>query len=304
MDMTERVSLEGLRYAHVVAETHSFSAAARACGVTQPSLSNGVAKLEQRLGGRLFDRSPRGVTPTAFGARLLPLIGQAVANLDAVTAEANRLTRTDAPGFRLGVSPLINPALVARIYTAVCGLDPHRELVLREADMVWLQEALNGQDLDVILVPAVTQLPRHRHRIIDREAVVLIDSLPATRCAEPVDLRSVGDREFLLVPDSCGLRTFTTGLFAEHGVHLHPAASEPSSYSVLEQWATMGLGSALLPLSKLSAPDTPHRRLRCDGQLVQIAYEAVWRPDSPLAEDIAELADVLTDQRPDQGAHR
>src|SRR5690625_1347280 len=109
MGMTERLSLEGLRYAHVVAETHSFSAAARACGVTQPSLSNGVAKLERCLGGRLFDRSPRGVTPTAFGARLLPLIGQAVTGLDAVSAEANRLARTDAASIRLGVSPLINP---------------------------------------------------------------------------------------------------------------------------------------------------------------------------------------------------
>jgi molybdenum-dependent DNA-binding transcriptional regulator ModE len=66
--VTERLSLEGLRYAQAVAETKSFSAAARAYGVTQPALSNGIAKLEERLGEKLFDRSPRGVTQTSFGA--------------------------------------------------------------------------------------------------------------------------------------------------------------------------------------------------------------------------------------------
>lgn len=70
--MTKRLSLEGLRYAQAVAETHSFSAAAREYGVTQPALSNGIAKLEDRLGEQLFDRSTQGVTPTSFGLHILP----------------------------------------------------------------------------------------------------------------------------------------------------------------------------------------------------------------------------------------
>ena len=77
--MIDRLNLEGLRYAQAVAETKSFSAAARAYGVTQPALSNGIAKLEERLGEKLFDRSPRGVTQTAFGAHILPLIERALA---------------------------------------------------------------------------------------------------------------------------------------------------------------------------------------------------------------------------------
>src|SRR5690242_1482992 len=107
--MSERLSLEALRYAQAVAETRSFSAAARAYGVTQPALSNGIAKLEERLGGRLFDRSPRGVAPTAFGLRILPLIERALGEVDGITAEARRLTAPDSPSIHVGVSPLINP---------------------------------------------------------------------------------------------------------------------------------------------------------------------------------------------------
>ncbi len=93
--MSERLSIEGLRYAQAVAETHSFSAAARAYGVTQPALSNGIAKLEERLGEPMFTRSPRGVTPTTFGTHLLPMVKQALAALDGVAAEAKRW---NAPG--------------------------------------------------------------------------------------------------------------------------------------------------------------------------------------------------------------
>ncbi|WP_458683382.1 LysR family transcriptional regulator [Prescottella equi] len=86
--MAGRLSLEGLRYAQAVAETKSLSAAARAYGVTQPALSNGIATLEERLGGKLFERSHRGVTATSLGERLLPLVGRAVTEVDNLVAEA------------------------------------------------------------------------------------------------------------------------------------------------------------------------------------------------------------------------
>src|SRR5919107_2120365 len=133
--MQDRLSLEGLRYAQAVAETKSFSAAARAYGVTQPALSNGIAKLEERLGDKLFDRSPRGVTQTGFGARILPLIERALVALDAVTAEARRLTEPGEQKIRVGVSPLIGSQLVARVFGMVRDGPGPRDLVLREANM-------------------------------------------------------------------------------------------------------------------------------------------------------------------------
>src|SRR5699024_5943550 len=89
-ERNERMSTEGMRYVRAVAEPGSFSAAAKSYGVTQPALSNGIAKLETTLGDRLFDRSPRGVTPTAFGEAMLPRIERALAALDDVRAEAVR----------------------------------------------------------------------------------------------------------------------------------------------------------------------------------------------------------------------
>ncbi|MDP9850058.1 LysR family transcriptional regulator [Streptosporangium lutulentum] len=293
--MMDRLNLEGLRYAQAVAETKSFSAAARAYGVTQPALSNGIAKLEERLGGKLFDRSPRGVTPTAFGVRILPLIERALTSLGAVAAEAKRLTEPGEQKIRMGVSPLIASSLVARAFSVVRDLPEPRDLVLREANMQDLRECLLAGRLDIILIPAVAAMPRFEHRVIDVEPMVVVGSGPAL--GTPIELDEAGKEPFILVPDTCGLTTFTTRLFQSREMPLRTYPGEAASYSVLEEWTQLGLGSAMVPRSKLTSPDVPHRPLMDEGREVQISFEAVWSAESPLGADLTRLAGELAAAR-------
>jgi DNA-binding transcriptional LysR family regulator len=60
-----------LRYFLAVAELGSFSKAAARVSVTQPTLSVGIAKLEEQLGARLFERTTRRVSMTPAGSRFL-----------------------------------------------------------------------------------------------------------------------------------------------------------------------------------------------------------------------------------------
>lgn len=60
-----------LRYFLAVAELGSFSKAAAKTNVTQPTLSVGIAKLEEQLGARLFERTTRRVSLTPAGSRFL-----------------------------------------------------------------------------------------------------------------------------------------------------------------------------------------------------------------------------------------
>jgi len=59
-----------LRAFHLVAESGSFSAAARQSGLSQPNLSGQVTALEKAYGVRLFDRRGRSVLPTGTGRQL------------------------------------------------------------------------------------------------------------------------------------------------------------------------------------------------------------------------------------------
>lgn len=315
--MNDRLSFEGLRYAQAVARTGSFSAAAREYDLTQPALSNAIRRLEKILGARLFERNTRGARPTVFGATILPRIDAALAALDAITAEARHWRAGEPRPVRIGVSPLISADVVARAHSAVAGLlgRGRGSFVLREADLSELCTALDDDELDLIVVPAVLPLTRYRHHVTGSEPVVLVEpgadyaagpanfASPADPAgpASPTEARAaaariddVARRTLLLVPDTCGLTTFTRDLLADRGLPLRAYSGEAASYRVLEDWAGMGLGSALLPRSKVTRVDSSVRPVvDARGAVVTIAYEAAWDGASPIAGELEALAELL-----------
>ena len=315
--MNDRLSFEGLRYAQAVARTGSFSAAAREYDLTQPALSNAIRRLEKILGARLFERNTRGARPTVFGATILPRIDAALAALDAITAEARHWRAGEPRPVRIGVSPLISADVVARAHSAVAGLlgRGRGSFVLREADLSELCTALDDDELDLIVVPAVLPLTRYRHHVTGSEPVVLVepgagDAAGPANSASPADpaapaspaearaaaarIDDVACRTLLLVPDTCGLTTFTRDLLADRGLPLRAYSGEAASYRVLEDWAGMGLGSALLPRSKVTRVDSSVRPVvDARGAVVTIAYEAAWDGASPIAGELEALAELL-----------
>ena len=65
------LDLRLLHQAIILASYRNYARAAQALHLTQPALSRSIAGLEARLGEKLFNRTPRGVVPTAFGELLL-----------------------------------------------------------------------------------------------------------------------------------------------------------------------------------------------------------------------------------------
>jgi DNA-binding transcriptional LysR family regulator len=70
MSMSKLPDFEGLAMFGKVAEERSFAAAARAMGVSVATVSRAVTRVEERLGGRLFNRSSRRLALTDYGQRL------------------------------------------------------------------------------------------------------------------------------------------------------------------------------------------------------------------------------------------
>ena len=118
------MELHQLRYFIAVAETGGFVRAAQRCGVTQPSLSQQIRKLEDELGVRLFDRSSRGAVPTEAGRALLPRAQRILAEVrDTVSGVKEDIEAGRGP-LSVGAIPTIAPYLMPQVLSRF--LDEHQ----------------------------------------------------------------------------------------------------------------------------------------------------------------------------------
>lgn len=96
------MELRQLRYFVAVADTGSFSGAAVALGVIQPTVSQHIRRLEARLHTNLFERHARGVRLTFAGRHLLRAARRIVFEVDQALGHAARVARTESGQLLLG----------------------------------------------------------------------------------------------------------------------------------------------------------------------------------------------------------
>src|ERR1700684_4424760 len=80
--------LPGIGVLAQVVETGNFARAGEAMGLTPSGVSRAVARLESRLGVRLFDRTPRAVRLTEEGRRFHAQVAPLLAGLEDAASEA------------------------------------------------------------------------------------------------------------------------------------------------------------------------------------------------------------------------
>jgi LysR family transcriptional regulator, hydrogen peroxide-inducible genes activator len=138
-----------------VARTGSFTRAAEELGMAQPSLSEQMNKLEQALGGALFERFPRRIELTAPGETLLPLARALIEEAAALPQYLEAVREGVRGPLRVGAIPTILPYFLAPVLRGFVEMYPEVELQLRESTTEdLLQQVLDGAlDLAVVSVP-------------------------------------------------------------------------------------------------------------------------------------------------------
>lgn len=122
------MDLKSLTYFTSVYEKHSFSGAAKACYIAQPSISAAVAQLEQQLNVPLFTRHARGVTATEHGKKLYPLAKQLLGQAVAIKSVFNE--ETSKQPFNLGVTRGLGVERMSLLLKDFTAANPNVELTL------------------------------------------------------------------------------------------------------------------------------------------------------------------------------
>lgn len=232
-----------LRYFLAVVEHGNFTRAAESCNVTQPTLSVGIARLEESVGQRLFHRSNRRVDLTPTGAQFAEHARAIEAQFN-LAEEAMKQSRPDAI-LRLGVLSTLPSAIIAAIAQGLGEIEGLRtEFVEGRASE--LQDRLDAARIDM----AVTTQPQGRMREsfepVASEGYGL--ALPASH---PLGLRtSIAAHELadnvMLVRRHCELLTATSQHFTARGVRPFFAARSRNDDRILALVAA-GVGVTVMP---------------------------------------------------------
>jgi LysR family transcriptional regulator, hydrogen peroxide-inducible genes activator len=146
------MNLRDLHYLVTTAETLHFGKAARACNVSQPTLSMQLKKLEDTLGVQLFERTNKHVQLTGIGADMVVRARRILAEIAQIKLAANA-TRDPLVGeLRLGLFPTLAPYLLPSLMPLLRGAFPSLTLLLTEEKTPLLLQQLESGLLDCALL--------------------------------------------------------------------------------------------------------------------------------------------------------
>lgn len=267
------MNLSQLKFVKSTAQLKSFSQAANFCHVTQPTLSNGISKLEEQLGEKIFVRTTRKVGLTPFGEMLLPSITSLLNMEEMIYLKAKEFTIPETVVLKVGISPLVNTKFVTLLTSSYKTHNSNHEILLIEENLAVLDEKLEHSELDLIVVPIVRKLSTRNSLHLYEEDLFFIDD---TENAPPtIPINDIRDKTFVMVPDSCGLSEITRSLLRTTRKEMTEYEGKALSYQVLADWASNGLGSAILPKSKIM-PHIAKQKICKAKKPVQIAFQAKW----------------------------
>jgi DNA-binding transcriptional LysR family regulator len=238
-----------LRYFLAVVEAGTFTRAAAACLITQPTLSAGIKRLEDELGAALFVRSNRRVHLTAAGARFLP---RAKAILHEVNMASAEIAGTEAANvLRLGVLQTVPARLVADLLRGFADAHPGVRFDLFDGDEQALLNRLDERGLDMAL---------SIRRVADDDAAPLLTE--GYRLVLPRGHRLAGQaviaaedlaRDAMIVRSRCEVLSETSRHFTDRNVR-PPLAYRTAQDERALVMVGAGVGVTVMPDS-YDAPD-------------------------------------------------
>ena len=154
------MELYQIRYFLAVADTLNFTRASERSFVSQPALTKAIQRLEETIGGRLFDRTKNSVQLTELGRGMLPNFRQIYETANHAREEARRLTRAKDEAVRVGVMCTIDFHQVLPGFVESQEGRTDVELSFREGNLEALTDALDEGDVDVGIMCSPYEMPK------------------------------------------------------------------------------------------------------------------------------------------------
>ncbi len=302
------MNLKQLRYALVLHDTGSFSQAAEILGISQPSLSQYIHKIEKQLGIDLFVRTGSVIRTTDAGKVYLEA-GRKILDCERQMQQKLADLQANRTGsVVIGISPhrcfCLGPQLVARFRKAYPGM----HLVLEERSGRDLLDCAGRGDFDI----CIAVLPVDEH-IFDYEIIIHDEPVVAVPTDTPlcrklldaavpmenrqypaVDAKLLDGAEFAFLADHMPMQVVLNKLCRDYDISLQKVV-DCRSLEALEAMVSAGICSALIP-SYLIHYKAGHSAVTCFSLCQQVASRqivAAYPKGQYLSQPVHDVIDIL-----------
>lgn len=289
-------SLRQMEYLVAIADTGTFSAAAKQTFVSQPSLSAQIKDMEAHIGVALFERGRHGALLTPIGEDIASRARMILRQVEEMKVLGREAEGTLAGRIKLGVLPSVGPYLLPQATRRLHKAYPELRLFVREERTLDLQDHLSSGYFDAIIStpedhPETRSLPLVKENIY----ICIAPDDPLASSRGPVEMKDLKGREFLTLGHGHQFAVLVKTIAAQAGATTS-GEYEGTSLDAIRQMAAMGGSVAILPsLYAISeAKRDPQLIVRpINHALAQRQISLIWRYSSPLAAKFEKIGQVF-----------
>ena len=240
-------TLRQLQFLTALADAGSFSRAADACLVAQPTLSAAIKEIETLLGTSLVERSSRSSRLTSAGEVAVERARRILEETEELVTTARGAGAPLSGRFRLGAIPTIAPFILPSTVKELRADYPDLKLYLREDKTVNLLAALHARTLDAALIALPWSTPGISTQTIASDNFLLAcpegHRLEQKSTVSPMDIE--GEALLLLEEGHC-MRSHALSACALQSAQNSNDLASTSLHTMLQMVAG-GLGVSLIP---------------------------------------------------------
>ena len=253
------MTIQQFEYVLAVIDHGSFSGAAEACFVTQPTLSSQISKLERELGFQLLDRMSRPVRPAPGADGILERAGTAVRMMKSISGLAADLSDTVSGELKIGIIPTLSPYLLPLFLGDFLNGYPEVDVRISELPSDDILQGLRDFRLDCGIlalpagVPGLVEMP-----LFDEEFLLFLP--PDRTMRGRIDIADLDRDELLLLSEGHCLRDQVLDLCGPSGPKKNRRVEfRTGCLESLKTLVNQGIGYTLLPELSVSGMDEDSR---------------------------------------------
>lgn len=263
-------------YVIAVAETGSFSKAAKELYIAQSSLSQFIKNLEDRLGVQLFDRNSKPITPTEAGKRFLKTAYDIRYMEDQMEKQLSQLQTVKKGSLTIGITRYWGSLLLPRILPEFQIRYPNVELNIIEGRTTDILKSLEKKQVEIAFLTPPSHLTEvdqpFQIDIIYYEEIMLAAQKSIlqgeNQLSEASQLEEISQLPFILLRKGQKMRQIAESFF--QSLQVTPKIlMETENITSAYKLASVGFGATFIPkrIKELTNPVGPVEHIHLDPPL-------------------------------------